>query len=99
MTSREEWLADQSATEKQKLMGYQEWSHWNVLNQIHSEAYLKELLNNLFGSVPEENIEVKNASDGPVGHSRSRLQSHLWKKQSQTPVCELNQPHHNFMLY
>lgn len=44
----------------------------------HPEAHLKELLHHLFRSVPKENVEVQNPSDGPVGHSRSRLQSHLW---------------------
>lgn len=49
-----------------------------------SEAHLEELLHHLFRRVPKENVEVQNPSDGPVGHSRSRLQRHLWRN---TKTC------------
>lgn len=43
--------------------------------------YLEELVHHLLGVVSKQNVEVQNSSDGPVGHSWSRLQGHLWRKE------------------
>lgn len=48
---------------------------------VCSVPYLEELVHHLLGVVSKQNVEVQNSSDGPVGHSWSRLQGHLWRNE------------------
>lgn len=41
------------------------------------KVHLFKLLHDLFWCVSEENVEVKDTTDGPVGHRWGGLQSHL----------------------
>lgn len=50
--------------------------------------YLEELVHHLLGVVSKQNVEVQNSSDGPVGHSWSRLQGHLWRNEKNKECTE-----------
>lgn len=55
--------------------------HWLLLYAVFV-PHRKELLHHLLRSISKENVEVEDPSYCPIGHSGSRLQSHLWTKDS-----------------
>lgn len=64
---------------------------------MKQEYYLKEFMHHIFWCVAKQNVEVKDSSDGPVGHCWGRLQSHLWKKKKIINVnCSPGCPCHCF---